>query len=131
MINVDIRSDSRYSINREKIRESVNSVLSKEGLENVDVSVFVVGKRKMRELNKKYRNLDYATNVLSFCQFDLGLEDVGDFANSGDGQLYLGDIVLCFPVVVEQAAESWLLVDDWINTLIEHSMQHLLGRHHR
>ena len=133
MINVDIRSDSRYPVDRKRIRNTVIETLEKENLDNVDVSVFVVGKRKMHDLNKSYRGLDYPTNVLSFCQYDQGLDDKGDFVQGGDEdvQFYLGDIVVCFPVAVEQSRESWLMVDDWIDTLVEHSVQHLLGRHHR
>lgn len=126
---IDIKCDARYLIDRNKIRATIHKVLNKEKLENIDVSVIVVGKRKMQELNNKYRNMDYPTNVLSFCQYDLGLEENDDFV-SGDGRVYLGDVVICYPVAVEQARESWMLVDDWIDELVEHSMQHLLGRHH-
>ncbi len=130
MYSIDIKSDSRYPIDRDRIRGAIEDVLLKEGLKSeVEVSVFVVGKRKMHGLNLQWRGLDYATNVLSFCQNETK-EGSDEYAYPDNQVLYLGDVVVCYPVAREQARESWLMVDDWIETLVRHSMEHLLGRHH-
>jgi ssRNA-specific RNase YbeY (16S rRNA maturation enzyme) len=66
-INVPIYIESRYKVNRKKIKEIVKKTLDTNGMKGeVEVSVAIVGDRKMKSLNKKYRDLDKSTNVLSF-----------------------------------------------------------------
>ena len=91
----------------------------------VEVSVAVIGNRKMRALNKKYRDIDKSTNVLSFSQTE------GDVTQQPPDKLYLGDIVLAYPKIVEECARDNMLIDDRVNELVEHSLMHLLGFHHR
>lgn len=89
-----------------------------------EVSIAIVGSRKMRALNKKYRGLDRTTNVLSF-----SLEEGKDIPRAPD-KLYLGDVVISYPVVIQEAALEKMLVDDKIAELVEHGVRHLLGQHH-
>ena len=91
----------------------------------VEVSIAVIGNRKMRALNKKYRDIDKSTNVLSFSQTE------GDGVMQPPYKLYLGDIVLSFPKVIEECARDNMLIDDRVDELVEHSLMHLLGFHHR
>lgn len=122
---VPIYIESRYKVNRKKIRESVIKVLAEHKINaSCEVSVAIVGNRKMRALNKKYRNIDKSTNVLSFPQQEG--EVVAPVAN----RLYLGDIVIAYPKVIEEASRENMLVDEKVQELVEHSVRHLLGIHH-
>ena len=59
--------ESRYKVNRKLIKKTVLETLKQQKVETpVEVSVAVVGDRKMHKLNKQYRGLDKTTNVLSF-----------------------------------------------------------------
>ena len=121
MISVLITSESRYKFERPKIRQAIIRLLKEEKLNDVVVSVAVVGSRKMRQLNQQYRKIDAVTDVLSF-----SLEE----ARGPNGQLRLGDIILCYPLVRDQARiENKLVVDKMIE-LVEHGLKHLLGEHH-
>lgn len=121
MISVLITSESRYLISREKIRQAIKNLLVSERLDDVEVSVSIVGARKIHELNIKWRQIDKETDVLSF-----PLEEARDIT----GTLRLGDIVVCYPVAIKQAQAENKLVDDKINELVEHGLRHLLGQHH-
>jgi len=90
-------------------------------MNEVEVSVAVVGGRKIRSLNKTYRQLDESTDVLSFPQ---------EGSRDPDGILRLGDILVCYPQAIEQAVEEDKMVDEKINELVEHGLRHLLGIHH-
>lgn len=128
--SIDVTGSSRYHFNRRRIKKLVTKVLEKEGLNrSVEVSVAFVGSRKMKQLNKKYRNKDYVANVLSFCLQDSASNDDG-FLFPVDEVLYLGDVVVCYPVARKQAGEYFMFVDEWIDELVRHSLEHLLGRHH-
>lgn len=94
---------------------------------DVAVSVAVVGDRKMRTLNKQYRNKDKTTNVLSF---SLSEGDTAILPPSEEHILRLGDVILSYPQIIKESAEENMLVDDKIDNLVKHGMLHLLGIHH-
>ena len=132
MIQVKIKADSRYPVNKEKIRQKVSEFLKIKGIDQgVEVSIAVVGSRKMLELSRKYLKDNQMHSVLSF-----PLEDVqngrggGGFITSGQEALPLGDIVISYPQALKQAAEKSVLLDDEIDNLVEHGLKHLLGEHH-
>lgn len=123
--SVPIYIESRYRVNRKRIKQTVFETLRKKGIEgSVEVSVAVVGNRKMHALNKKYRKQDKPTNVLSFSQAE------GHKIPESQGRTYLGDVVISYPVVIQEAAKNNRLVDDWTCELVEHGVLHLLGQHH-
>lgn len=103
-------------------------MLSKHSIESpVEVSVAIVGDRKMRSLNKKYRNKEGTTNVLSFSLTEG--EALHTSANDSS-TLGLGDIVISYPQVIKEASRDEMLVDDKIEELVLHGLSHLLGVHH-
>ena len=127
-ITVGIFVESRYKLSRKRIREAILEELKKAGVTGpAEVSVAIIGDRKMRLLNKKYRNLDKTTNVLSFSQLE-GKEYSAAAAPSE--AMMLGDVVISYPQVIFEAVKEEMLVDDKISELIEHGVKHLLGLHH-
>ena len=121
MISVLISSESRYIVNRDKIRQAIRDLLTNTGLDEVEVSVSVVGGRKIRNLNRQWREIDKITDVLSF-----PLEE----ARNIDGILRLGDIVICYPKAREDAQKENIMMDEKLNELAIHGLKHLLGEHH-
>ena len=124
-ISVLIFVESRYKINRKRIKRIIEGVIAKnEVVGLVEVSVAVVGDRKMRELSKKYKGEDKTRNILSFSQTE------GESVVTPNDVLRLGDIVLSFPQVINDAVRDEMLVDDKVDELVEHGLMHLLGLHH-
>lgn len=123
--------ESRYKINRKRIKSVVDTVVSKNEITTpVEVSVAVVGDRKMRELSKKYKGEDKTHNVLSFSQTDLPAGRQAEPLRVQSDFLRLGDIVISFPQVIKEASEEEKFVDDKVDELVEHGLLHLLGLHH-
>lgn len=126
MITILIRSDARYEVDRKRLRSSVLETLAKQGMGgDLEVSVMVVGDRKMRSLNSKYRNVHETTDVLAF-PFEAGTP----FVQAPDQVQRLGDIVISYPQAVRQAASENRLVAEEIGTLAHHGTMHLLGFDH-
>jgi len=119
-------------VQRDRVRLVVKKTLQDRGVTSeMVVSVAVVGRRKMRELNRVYHGEDFATDVLSFPYEDpQSNQDVGEFYVSSSEGLVLGDVVVCYPIAVEQAREKQMLVDEVVDFLVEHGVLHLLGEHH-
>jgi probable rRNA maturation factor len=129
-----IQADSRYPVNRGRIRGVIADVLLAEGMTSeVVVSVLIVGDRKMAALHWQYMKLAGTTDVMSFPYLDPhsnpGMKGKRFVAPPEEG-LMLGDIVISYPQVVKQAREKNVLVDEEMDFLVKHAMEHLLGRHH-
>lgn len=119
MISVLISSESRYPISRPKIKKRVEDYLKDLGIDDVEVSVAVVGSRKIRGLNKKWRDLDEPTTVLTFA-----LEE----PRKWDGVLRIGDIVISYPEARGIAQEDNLTMDAAIEKLLIHGLNNLFGK---
>lgn len=104
-----------------QVIEWVNAALETTD-RTVEISVRFVDEEEGRELNSTYRQKDKATNVLSFpfeCPEELK-----------DELTLLGDIVLCVPVVLEEAkAQQKTRLAHWAHLLI-HGTLHLQGYDH-
>lgn len=77
-----------------------------------------------RVLNRDFRGKDYATNVLSFPADE---EVSSDFA---DDVTPLGDVFVCWPVVVAEAETGGKTVADHLSHLVVHGLLHLCGFDH-
>lgn len=129
MIKVLIKTESHYSVNRNRIRDRVVKILYGKGVKDkAEVSISVVGDRQMKFLNKTYRNIDETTDVLSFPLSDE--KSNTPFVEFPDEILRLGDIAISYPQAREDAIIEDKLMDDKIDDLIEHGLMHLLGNHH-
>lgn len=124
-VKVLIYVESRYKINRKRVKAAVLSILEENRVDNlIEVSIAIVGDRKMGGLNKKYRNREGTTNILSFPLHE------GESSRLPSDSMRLGDIVISYPQVIREAAQQELMVDDHIEDLVRHGMMHLLGLHH-
>lgn len=127
-VKVLIFVESRYRVNRKRIKSKIAKTLSANEISTpVEVSVAVVGDRKMKELSKKYKGEDKTHNVLSFSQAE---NNPTEFQNPDRNVLRLGDIVISYPEIIREAATEEVLVDDKVDELVEHGLMHLLGLHH-
>jgi probable rRNA maturation factor len=91
-----------------------------------ELVVRVVDEAESRDLNRRYRGKDRATNVLAFPAAEPG-EMPGP---AGAGQRALGDLVLCGTVIAREAAEQRKDVTaHWAHMLV-HGALHLLGFDH-
>lgn len=130
MITILFQTETHYPVNRKKVREAITEVLEKKISHTAEVSVAIVGDRRMKELNRTYRGIDSTTDVLSFPLNDPVYTKGQGFVDAPDRILRLGDIVISYPQAVAEAAEENKLVDDVIVFLALHGLDHLLGIHH-
>ena len=124
-LRVLIFVESRYKVNRKRIKTALSNFLTEQRINSpVEVSVAIVGDRKMRQLSKKYKGEDKTRNILSFSLSE------GEKIEVPPGVMRLGDIIISYPVVITEAARDEVLVDDKIDELVVHGLMHLLGLHH-
>ena len=127
-----------FDFDKEKIAESVvKEALSQEGFSpDCEVSLTFTDDEGIRELNRDFRGLDRATDVLSFPMIDFNgtpaaaYEATEEDINPDTDEIMLGDIVLSMPRVAAQAEEYGHSPLREFAFLIAHSMLHLLGYDH-
>lgn len=129
MITVLFQTESHFPVTSQKIKDAIVVKLAPRMKTKTEVSVSIVGDRRMHELNLRYRNVDAPTDVLSFPQNDPS-QSMTPFVDPPDGVLRLGDVVVSYPQAVAEATEENKLVDDKIIELVLHGLDHLLGIHH-
>lgn len=130
MARVLITTESRFRVSRQVLREVVEKFLAEQKIKSkVEVSIAMVGDRKMRALNEQYRNLKETTPVLSFSQEDPPAGGQGGrfFRTPPDSILRLGDIVISYPQAVLMSAQENKLVDQKIGELVRHGLANLFG----
>lgn len=109
-------------IPREALIESIRRVLKGEGRDHAAVTIIFVDDAYIRRLNREYRHLDRATDVLSFEMDDDTTLD----------QNLLGEIYISMDRAQDQAVRYHVSVDEELQRLVVHGCLHLLGYdHHR
>lgn len=103
----------------------------------VEVNLLLTMNDEIQEMNQNFRQIDRATDVLSFPMIDYEeagnfdfLEDVMDAFHPESGELMLGDIVISKEKVISQAEEYGHSIEREYAFLIAHSMLHLFGYDH-
>ena len=126
-------TDSHYEIIKKVIEEIYN--IEKLSFDAY-VSVIITDKEEIRQINLDERGIDSPTDVLSFpyLEYDenyklitpLNKEDYDPEYNA----VCLGDMVICYDKILEQAEEYGHSEERELSYLVAHSMYHLLGYDH-
>jgi len=88
----------------------------------VEVSLSLVGEGAIKTLNKKYRQKNKVTDVLSF--------PVSDVALKKHGIIPLGDIFICLPFAKKEAKRENINIETKVARLTVHGFLHLAGYDH-
>lgn len=108
-------------LSENKIKKIVFAVL-KQIKNDGEISVHIVGDKKIRDLNKNYRGKDKVTDVISFA--------VKEGAEMDMGEKDLGDIFICLPQILRQAKENNISAYEEMVRMLVHGVLHILGFDH-
>jgi len=133
MVKINISKQSNYAISGVNVRKFLQEFFNKNGIvSDAECYVSFVGETKMKIIGKKYYKKDLPAqagnrihNVFSFVE-----SEVVGFKNKSD-IMQLGEIVICFPIVLAEAKKENKLIEEKVLELIGHSALHLLGIHHK
>lgn len=115
MIRVPIANEqTTLSIDERRIQRAVRMVLKEASIGAAEVSVAVVDDPTMRELNRRYLNHDYATDVLSFV-----LEQTPERLE--------GQVIVSADTAQSRAAQFGWPADDELLLYVIHGALHLVG----
>ncbi len=127
-INLSLQQDfqsAELSLKRGQIKKNIEATLRHVGFEvDCEIGIACVDIAESHELNLQYREKDKPTNVLSFPS------DMPEEMLSLLDAEPLGDLVICIPVVLQEAKEQQKTPSDHFTHLLVHGILHLLGYDH-
>lgn len=113
------------------LRRAAEAVLARHRLAEAEVTVSLVGDGEVRELNRRYRGRDEATDVLSFPLRERAPAGEGPGIAPAEGApLLLGDVVISLDTAARQAAAYGHSLERELAFLAVHGVLHLLGYDH-
>ena len=103
-------------LNLLQLKKLIRKVLKHQQIVDAHLSFVFVSDLKIKALNKKYLQHDFATDVLTF-----------DWRPKGSGSSLEGEIIISAQTAKRQAAEYDLSLKDEILLYMVHGVLHLLG----
>ena len=104
----------------EKLNKALSYIFKEEGITDSSINLKILTDEDIKELNKKFRNKNTATNVLSFSNEDVSKSITGN----------LGDIAISYEFVKRESKEHKKNFDDHMIHMLVHGVYHILGFDH-
>ncbi|NWF68670.1 MAG: rRNA maturation RNase YbeY [Chloroflexi bacterium] len=121
---IDIQNDAGYALDAARLIAAAQTVLrQQQAAPESTLTVVVTDDEAVAALNRQYRGVDSATDVLSF------RADAPPIAIE-DEPPYLGDLLIAYPYASAQAARLEHELGDSLALLVIHGTLHLLGYDH-
>ena len=118
---VFLRGDGLPAEQGRLVTLSARAALDDQGVSRGQLAIVLADRERMRDLNREYAGQDSPTDVLSFADGSLDPQS---------GEPYLGDVVICLPVALEQAVSAGNSPESELALLAVHGVLHLLGHDH-
>lgn len=117
-------NSTRAKISQVWIKKVIFGLLKKYQIDDiVEVGIYLVGEKRIANLNNKYRKINKSTDVLSFPQIKKPFDEKSILR-------VLGDIVVCWKKTQTQAKYTGHNAKKELELLITHGFKHLIGIHH-
>lgn len=113
---IEVNNLTAVPVNKNFLKKVAKIVLKKENKKGAELSIALVGKNEIKELNKKYRKKNKATDVLSFA--------------IGAPEEPLGEIVICPAEVKKNAKKFGTTFKKELALTLIHGILHLFGYNH-
>ena len=126
---LDIEDNIEYEKTISKVLEKCFEV-EHLPIDKLLVSIILTESENIRKLNKEYRNLDKATDVLSFPMFEKEEIDGMVQERTWEYNDILGDMVISIPQVEIQAKDYGHSFERELSYMVVHSFYHLMGYDH-
>jgi probable rRNA maturation factor len=111
------------------LKKTARALLEAVGEGDAAISLSLVNDREIRELNRKHRGKDAATDVLSFPLYETDAAGSVPRDDSA-GERLLGDVVISVETARRQADAYDAPIQTEVNRLLIHGILHVLGHDH-
>ncbi len=123
-------TQKKIYINQKEIKSKIEKILKHLYYQNFDIGIWLTTNQTIKKYNKKYRNKDKATDVLSF-PYHEKLKPRQKIKVQSDDDRSLGDIIISLERTKSDAIELNKPFKEHLIVLIVHGVCHLLGYDHK
>jgi len=114
-----------------RLRADAGRLMRAAGLADCELSLTLASDRAIRKLNRDFRGIDAATDVLSFSQIEqAGAAPPDPLIVKNSPGLPVGDVVISIDTAVRQAREFHVSPASRLRRLLIHGFLHLIGYDH-
>ena len=122
--SVQLQNPANSPLDESLLVEAAQTALAQAGAPSrAGLSIIIADSETVRDYNRRHRNIDAATDVLSFAA--AGLPEAIDAE-----PVYLGDIIIAYDYVAAQCGARGCCLTDALRLLVVHGALHLLGHDH-
>ena len=120
--------EKKLSLIVEQIIKNTKITLFKK---KFSMSILFTGDKKINKLNKKFRQINSPTNVLSFPSIPINF-NINNFSDIDYTSVnFLGDIVISSDTIIKEANNQRIIEEDHLIHIFIHGFLHLLGYDHK
>lgn len=129
IIYQDIEEKEQYE---RVIRKVLEYCFKEENIEssNMEITITLTTPENIKKINREYRNIDKATDVLSFPMFEKDELDKKIKEKDFEHEDILGDIIISIEKVEKQAKEYGHSFERELSYMLVHGFYHLMGYDH-
>jgi len=127
---VTIKTTQRkIKVNIEKLKRDAQTILGLLNYHDFELNIFLTTNNTIRAYNKKYRNIDKATDILSFPYYP-DLKPGERIVPKLPTDKQLGDIIISLEYVQSQLKKLKTIMPERLTVLLVHGICHLIGHDH-
>lgn len=126
---IEINNLTTELLDERFFRQCVKIVFDNEKKKDIDLSVAFVNPDEIKQINKKYRNKNKITDVLSFGEFEF-MESSAKSHKDFEKFLKFAEIIICIEQVKKNSAKFNLIFNEEIARVFIHGILHILGYVH-
>jgi len=126
-LNINIIKKTPYKIDEKWLKDTAKRIfglIKEKG--DYECEINLICTARMKALNKKFRNKDKATTILSFVS-----GETKDFVLPPSKYQYLGEVLLCPSVIQKEAKDLEISTEKLMTQLLVHGILHLVGYTHK
>lgn len=120
MLEIFFSNETKGSVTKSGVEKITSLAARREKKIQGEIEITVVGEKKIKSLNAKYRGKNKVTDVISFSWLEGG-------AVPGN---FLGQIYICYPQIVRQARVYKIPAKEEFTRMLVHGLLHLVGYDH-
>jgi probable rRNA maturation factor len=132
LVDISVEEAFAGEVDADDLVVAAKATLASAGLSQAEMTIVVGDDAQVQALNRDYRGVDAATDVLSFAAQE-GDDLMADLPPELRAELdsYLGDLIIAFPYTKAQAADYAHGLAAELRLLVVHGTLHLLGYDHQ
>jgi probable rRNA maturation factor len=129
-MTITIKNDQKKrALDLRVIKRLAQKIIVASGYRGFDFGVWFTTDKMIQKYNKKYRNKDCPTDILSF-PFHQKDEELGYIVAKNRDEQNLGDVIISVEQIEKQAQELNQTFEERLTTLLIHGVCHLIGYTH-